>query len=285
MKYSYIDKVGNTLIDASQYESASNFSEGLATVMVRHKGWGFIDRTGELVIPPKFENARNFKDGLAAVMFDDKWGFINKNGTLVIENEFDWVEGFSEGVALVQRSSRPKRSQMAWPTDSNIVVELYEIVEVLDLTADSANHGMDHDSEFLAIDATGQILANLNQKKIEVHIDDAGFSEGLLAVHSQEQDAFGYVNKHWEFVIQPKFAEAAPFSEGLARVAVIENEIEKLAFIDKKGDFVIPPIFNTDFDFRRNSTDFSEGLASLSEGLNPSRTKEETSSILISSAK
>ncbi len=57
---------------------------------------------------------------------------------------------------------------------------------------------------------------------------------------------------------------------------MIENGIEKLAFIDKKGDFVIPPTFNTDFDFRRNSSGFSEGLAALSEGLNPSRTKEST---------
>ena len=109
-----------------------------------------------------------------------------------------------------------------------------------------------------------------------VHLNDARFSEGLLCVRSLEQDAMGYVNKSWEFVIQPKFASAAPFSEGLARVAVIESEMEKLGFIDKKGDFAILPKFNTDFDFRRNSSDFSEGLAALSEGLNPSRTKEET---------
>ena len=86
----------------------------------------------------------------------------------------------------------------------------------------------------------------------------------------------GYINKAWEFVIQPQFRNAAPFSEGLARVALIEDEMEKLAFIDKKGNFVIPPTFNTDYDFLRNSSDFSEGLAAVSEGLNPTRTKEET---------
>ena len=134
---------------------------------------------------------------------------------------------------------------------------------------DGSDERADNDSEFLVIDNTGQILANLDQKKLEVNIDDARLSEGLLCVHSPEKEAYGYVNKTWEFVIEPKFASAAPFSEGLARVAVIEDEVEKLAFIDKNGDFVIPPRFNTDFDFRRNSSDFSEGLAAVSEGLNP----------------
>ena len=178
-------------------------------------------------------------------------------------------------MAAVQRSSKPRRSQLSRTTRSDIFVASY-IVEVWDLTDDSADGRADNDSEFLAIDNTGQTVANLSQKKLEVDIDDARFSEGLLCVHSLERDAMGYVNKSWEFVIQPQFAAAGRFSEGLARVAVIEHEVEKLAFIDKKGDFVIPPKFNTDFDFRRNSSNFSEGLAGLSEGLNPSRTKEET---------
>jgi len=274
-QHSYIDRTGKAVIDVSGYESAGNFSEGLAAVKVRNKGWGFINTTGALVIPPNFESAFTFNEGLAPVLLDGKRGFINKNGTLVIENQYDWVEGFSEGVAVVQRTSSPKRSEMPRPTGSDILGHS-NIVEVWDLTNDSGDRQADNDSEFLAIDTTGQILANLDQKKIEVDIDDARFSEGLLCVHSLEKDAMGYVNKSWEFVIQPTFAAAAPFSEGLARVAVIESEMEKLGFIDKKGEFVIPPEFNTDFDFRRNSSNFSEGLAAISEGLNPTRTKAET---------
>ena len=169
-----------------------------------------------------------------------KWGFINKDGKLVIENQYDWVAQFAEGVAIVER---PEPGA---------------------------------DSEFLVIDTTGKILANLDEKKLSVNIDDARFSEGLLAVFSQEEKARGYINKSWEFVIKPRFAWAAPFSEGLARVAVVEDETEKLGFIDKQGNFVVPPTFNTDYDFRRNSSNFSEGLAALSEGLNPSQTKAET---------
>jgi len=234
-KSAYIDKAGKMVIDASRYENAGKFSDGLAPVKVSRQGWGFIDKAGAMVIDPKFESTLGFKEGLAPVVMNGKWGFINKTGTLVIANQFDWVAQFSEGVAIVERSS-----------------------------------------EFLVIDTNGQVLANLNQKKLSPDIDDARFSEGLMPVLSEEKEAMGYINKSFEFVIQPRFERAAPFSEGLARVALIEDGMEKLAFIDKNGKFVVKPAFNTDYDFLRNSSNFSEGLAALSEGLNTTQTKEET---------
>ena len=269
-KSAYIDKDGKVVIDASRYESAGNFSEGLASVKVPRQGWGFIDKTGALVIPPKFESTLGFKEGLAPVVVNDRWGFINKNGTLVIEDQFDWVAEFSEGVAIVQRSLKPRTSQSPPPPGSPVTFK----TESWDLTAPGSDS--DRSSEFLVIDTTGQILANLDQMKLEVNIDDARFSEGLLCVFSQEKQASGYIDKSWKFVIQPQFERAAPFSEGLARVTVIKDEMEKLAFIDKKGSFVISPTLNTDYDFLRNSSDFSEGLAAVSEGLNPTQTNEET---------
>jgi len=269
-KHRYIDKDGKAVIDATQYEGAAGFSDGLAAIKVSHQGWGFIDKGGSLVIPPRFESATSFSEGLAGVLLHGEWGYINKTGTLVIENKFDWVGRFSEGVAVVQRSSKPKRP--AVPSGSPIT----KIVEVWDLTDNSDDDHPTNDVEILLIDTAGRILANLNEKNLEVNIDDARFSEGLLCVYAPDKEAYGYINRSFEFVIQPKFVQAGSFSGGLARVAVMENDEEKLAFIDKKGDFVIPPKFNTDFDFQRNSSDFSEGLAAVSENLNPTLMNEET---------
>jgi WG containing repeat len=84
----------------------------------------------------------------------------------------------------------------------------------------------------------------------------------------------GFIDKTGRFVVQPQYSEAAPFSEGLARVAINENGEGKVGFIDHRGKFVIPTQFNTNADFR-NSTDFSEGLAGLKEGLRPTVTRSE----------
>ena len=59
--------------------------------------YGFIDKSGKVVIEPQFDGASNFSEGFAQVEKDDKWGFIDKNGKVVIEPQFDWVSYFSEG--------------------------------------------------------------------------------------------------------------------------------------------------------------------------------------------
>jgi hypothetical protein len=53
------------------------FSEGLARVQVGEK-WGFIDKTGNLVIQPQFDEASEFSEGLARVRIGDKWGFVSR---------------------------------------------------------------------------------------------------------------------------------------------------------------------------------------------------------------
>src|ERR1044072_1048817 len=245
-KYAYIDRSGRIVLDAGRYNRAGNFSEGLAPVGASGTGWGFIDKTGAVVIPPEFGSALSFRGGLAAVLLDGKWGFIDKKGVLVIENQFEWVAEFSEGVAVVQRSLKSPQPKEPASTKSNVMLDSF-IVEVWDLTSDY-DQSADDESEYLLIDTTGEILAVLDRQKVEVNIDDAKVAEGLLCAYSPETDAMGYINKAVEFVIEPKFTEAGSFSEGLGRVAVLENGMEKLAFIHKKADFLVPPTFNTDFE-------------------------------------
>lgn len=71
-KSAYIDKSGKTVIDASRYETAGDFSDGLAPVEVPRRGWGCIDKTGALAISPKFESTLDFKEGLAPVLVGGK---------------------------------------------------------------------------------------------------------------------------------------------------------------------------------------------------------------------
>jgi hypothetical protein len=100
------------------------------------------------------------------------------------------------------------------------------------------------------------------------------FSEGLINVYHRLNGKVGFIDKTGKFVIQPVYEQGAAFSEGLARVAVVEDGEERLGFIDHQGRFAIPPKFNTDWEFHRNSTDFSEGLSGLTEGLRPTVTLE-----------
>ena len=57
--------------------------------LVRHGKWGFMDRTGRVVIAPAFANERDFFHGLAAVdLPNGKWGHINETGKLANSRAF-----------------------------------------------------------------------------------------------------------------------------------------------------------------------------------------------------
>jgi len=64
--------------------------------------WGFIDRSGKIIIQPQFEDTGDFSEGLAWVRpFDGKAGYIDKSGKLIIKPEFDAANSFSGGLAQV----------------------------------------------------------------------------------------------------------------------------------------------------------------------------------------
>ncbi|MEO0020342.1 MAG: WG repeat-containing protein [candidate division WOR-3 bacterium] len=73
---------------------------GLFPVKVKDK-WGYIDKTGNLVINPQFDDAWSFSEGLAVVQIGDKLGYIDKTGNLVISPQFAFASAFSEGLAAV----------------------------------------------------------------------------------------------------------------------------------------------------------------------------------------
>src|SRR5882724_11531613 len=83
IKWGYIDEKGNVVVELN-YFAIKEFSQGLAAIAVIDKDkppyrvyarsldyanvkWGYVDRTGKIVIPPAFSDAGNFSEDLAAV--------------------------------------------------------------------------------------------------------------------------------------------------------------------------------------------------------------------------
>jgi len=59
--------------------------------------WGFIDKTGKLVIPLVYDWVWDFSEGLAVVVQNGKCGFIDKTGEVVIPfGVYDDVFDFRE---------------------------------------------------------------------------------------------------------------------------------------------------------------------------------------------
>lgn len=65
----------------SNLKKAYNFSEGLGIIRLNGK-YGFVNNTGDIVIPVMYDYVRSFKNGRANVKLNKKFGFIDKNNNI-----------------------------------------------------------------------------------------------------------------------------------------------------------------------------------------------------------
>jgi len=104
----YIDTEGNVVIEFnSSWAWAGKFSEGLARVRNTEGKYGFINTSGEVVIPFMYKNAGSFSEGLAWVIdrdvisYYDKEAttyYIEKSGEMAIET-LGYCSEFRDGIA------------------------------------------------------------------------------------------------------------------------------------------------------------------------------------------
>lgn len=90
-----------------------DFSQGLAPVLMDNR-WGFIDRTGKVVIKPRFDQAYGFAGGYAAIRIDGKNGYVDRNGKPTLSRDGD-IRPPSEGVAAYsQCNDGESNSTCSW---------------------------------------------------------------------------------------------------------------------------------------------------------------------------
>ena len=105
-EYDIIDKTGN-IISSQHYYLISNYSEGLAPVQItKHGKWGYIDKSGEIVIQCQYDEAFGFNLGLARVRIGTKLGFIDKSGAIIIPCQYTNLGNFSEGLSVAEKEGK-----------------------------------------------------------------------------------------------------------------------------------------------------------------------------------
>ncbi|MCL2857089.1 MAG: WG repeat-containing protein [Oscillospiraceae bacterium] len=155
---------------------------------------GFVNSSGEIVIPLEYDDALCFSEGLAAVQIGDRWGFIDKTGEVVIPFEFSRVAPFREGLAKVEREDG------MWSfinRGGNEVIPLGSYPQ--------------RDGSWMP------------------HV--WGFHEGLAAV--RRDSGWGYIDREGNVVIPFHFQRGAPFSDGFAWVGsdvMIDRDGNQIGF-------------------------------------------------------
>lgn len=174
MKY-IINTKGEVIFQA---ENAGNFEDGLCPVRVNGK-CGYINTTGNVVIPCVYETVGQFKNECAIVKQGGKYGLINKYGDSLIPCE----KSNGEDVPL--------------PHDGVICI----------------NIGTSEKRVFKCIDINGN---HLFTKAAFVPFE---FSEGVATIWSQDDKGEGVINKKGEYIIpEGIYSHISSFHYGVAEV-------------------------------------------------------------------
>lgn len=237
--YGFVNGSGEVVIPL-EYEAVFAFSEGLAAVRKDEK-WGFIDKTGKMVIQPEYSTARSFVQGLAAVSKTDssgntKYGFIDTAGKVVVELKYDAVHDFQDGMACVME----------------LVGQTYEEMYY----------------KYGFVDQTGKLVIPMDYEILETGYM-LGFSEGMAQVTKlPEKDLSGgedfascYIDKTGKVVVPLQYRFNAEgymgtvegFQNGFAVVCSYDDE-GLYGVVNEKGEEVIPLEYS-------ELQNFSEGLA------------------------
>jgi len=170
------------------------FTEGLLPVE-RNGRMGFVDRTGNIVIPLEYDAVYSFSEGLAVVENNNRYGFIDITGKVVVPLAYASAMAFSEGLAMVRAGGRTGSGRTGFiDTTGNVVIPLiydfaYSFLDGRALVRNNTNYGF--------IDRAGQVIVPIDslympQTGWDLHenarVDD--FSEGLSRVVRNGREGF-----------------------------------------------------------------------------------------------
>jgi hypothetical protein len=232
--------------------------------------YGYVNKHGEIVIPPKFDEAFQFaSNGLARVNYNRDFGFINTKGDWVIKPQYLSVDEFNSNGLAKAEISVTRWNILAWGGFGKIITFKHGVINTKGewiINPEDRYLGYVSDSGLIEaydekngktgfIDTSGNWVIRSQFARVGSSFGSFGLASvghddkySTWGQHSREND-YGYINTKGEWAIEPRFSYARPFqSNGLA--VAVENE--KYGYINSQGNWVIPPKFNNAADFSPN---------------------------------
>ena len=238
-RWGYIDASGAPAI-AARFDDAQPFSEGRAGVRVG-SAWGYIDPAGAFVVVPEYASVFPFENGRGRVVAgtgrEALVGFVGPDGAAVVRPSLAEALNAGPGGVVVARAPVAR------------VPLGIDVLRGLGLAASGL-------TPWLVLGADGRTLAEARAVTL-LAFGDAGGGRVLAPFRAAGAvpgvaGAWGFVDAAGAVAVAPQFRNAAPFSEGRARV----SDRSRFGFADGTGAVVIPLRYE-------QADSFSEGLAAV----------------------
>jgi hypothetical protein len=285
-KWGFIDETGAFRI-APSFQRVGFFSEGLASFQ-SDIGVGFLNQSGHEVIPPRFDvspaRLPEFRSGLAVVAKGGLFGGIGTEGGWKITPRWsacwDFVGDLAiaeseQGYFVISKSggeiSRLDVIEVPfvydWPKSWSCFGCFFRIGEELKIGFVNSTGQIVFPPKYRCMTEFFEGVAGFCDNDEELHClygltritgevftqpsfyEMSNFEEGLARAGRTPKE-FGFINSRGEWVIEPKYRQAQPFSNGLACVTLHDKPRRgKKGFINTKGEMVIEPRFDREATF------------------------------------
>ena len=205
------------------------------------KRFGYADERGEIVITPRFTKIpmwgeERFREGRVAAWDCKKWGLIDETGAWVVEPRWSAVGGVREGRLRVATAVKKQLRWRLADLDGTEVGPEGGWFKLSDLAAERALAEDEPGSGTYLIDRDGNRVGGAMFAGSNGPSDGSAhalpFSEGLAGAQDAASKSWGFVDPEGAWVITPRYAAVASFSEGRACVRTADNDV---LFIDPTG--------------------------------------------------
>ncbi|MEN8122896.1 MAG: WG repeat-containing protein [Bacteroidota bacterium] len=210
--WGFIDKSGGLVVPAI-YDDVTYFNEGIAAVKLDEK-WGYVNTLGEIIAEPVYDSVRNFREGIAPVYNDGfwnkGWGFIDKTGELIIRHTFEDVSYFKGNYAIATVGKK----ELSFDDHYRETYLVYESIMVL-------------------INRKGVPVSKPYQE-ISLYREPMG----LYQVMAKKSDEVGLIDTLGNIVLPIEFDNIISYNGDYAKVEVYLNGEKETVFVDNEANII-----------------------------------------------
>jgi hypothetical protein len=215
-----------------KYDWVGKFSDNRAAVRLGGL-YGFVDEERREIVKPQYRIVDDYKFGFAQVDVDGKSGLIDRDGRMVIEPKYGFIEAIGPDRFRVSEIRQ---------LGGEVGGEDFSGIQTIASTASSIAFSLPvlRDTASGLIDISGRWIEPLGAWPSRAFDKDDPSIRWV-----QKNKLWGLARADASWLIEPKFEQAEPLSDGLARVTLNG----KVGFIDRTGNFAIEPTFDSSGSF------------------------------------
>ncbi len=222
--------------DRSKFEN-HGVQSVIASHLQRRRHWGFIDKSGKFIVPPRFDIVKGFKNGSAVVKLGGNCFHIDKTGK-VLDQRTPSIEFYSK----IKNARWAREAQEKAEADKKIFKgDIYD-VSGTNFIAHASQVKLEPFVEGLAMcKFPPELLLKIDSehtKATDTNRFTIDNSAGPLA-SDRNLNAWGFINEQGHLVIPPRFYSAHDFKNSIASVdcwnSKLQPNAQKSGFIKKDG--------------------------------------------------